>query len=264
MIRAFHTSATGMAAQQLVLDTTANNLANLNTNAFKRSQVDFQDLIYARLRQPGDLSVQSQIVPTGIQVGNGVQVAGATRIFTPGAIQSTGNSTDIAIQGDGFFQITNPNGNTIQYTRDGSFRLNATGQLVTADGYQLQPNITFPNDTLSISIATDGTVSATTAGNTTTPTQVGKITLVRFPNPAGLSGEGSNLYSQTPASGNPQTATPGQNGAGILRGGYIEGSNVEVVTELVNMIQAQRAYEFNTKAIKAADEMLSYTNDLIR
>ncbi len=263
MIRAFHTSATGMAAQQLVLDNTANNLANLNTNGFKRSQVDFQDLIYSRLRQPGELTVQGQQAPTGLQIGSGVRVAGTTRIFTPGAVVSTGNAYDVAIQGPGFFQVTNPNGG-IRYTRDGSFRNNGSGQLVTTDGYIVQPSITLPQDTVSISIAADGTVSATTSSSPQTPTSVGQLTLVRFPNPAGLSGEGGNFYSETTASGSPQPVTPGQNGGSTLQGGYIERSNVEVVTELVNMIQAQRAYEFNTKAIKAADEMLSYTNDLVR
>ncbi|MBI1832809.1 MAG: flagellar basal-body rod protein FlgG, partial [Planctomycetes bacterium] len=245
MIRAFHTSATGMAAQQLVLDNTANNLANLNTNGFKRSQVDFQDLIYTTLRRPGDQSVQNQPIPTGIQIGNGVRVAGTTRLFTVGAVESTGNNFDIAIQGDGFFQITNPGGG-VRYTRDGSFRPNASGQLVTTDGFFLEPRISLPTDTISISVAIDGTINATTSGNPTQPTTVERLTLVRFANPAGLSGEGSNLFTETPASGTPQTASPGQNGTGILRGGYLERSNVEVVTELVNMIQAQRAYEFNT------------------
>ena len=263
MIRAFHTSATGMAAQQLVLDNTANNLANLNTTGFKRAQVDFQDLIYARIRQPGEQQAQGIQVPTGIQIGNGVRVAGTTRIFNTGAVESTGATTDIAIEGDGFFQIANPNGG-FRYTRDGSFRQNSSGQLVTSDGYFVEPRITLPSDTLTVSIGADGTVSATTSNAPNTPTTVGRLTLARFANPAGLSGEGRNLFSETPASGTPQTATPGQNGTGILRGGYLERSNVEVVTELVNMIQAQRAYEFNTKAIKVADDMLSYTTNLVR
>jgi flagellar basal-body rod protein FlgG len=262
MIRAFHTSATGMAAQQVVLDNTANNLANLNTNGFKRSQVDFQDLIYTRLRQPGDPSVQNQPVPTGIQIGNGVRVAGTTRLFTNGSIESTGNNFDIAIEGDGFFQIAAPNGG-FRYTRDGAFRMNGQGQLVTSDGFFVEPRISIPQDALSISVATDGTISATTSSSPNTPTSVGQLSLVRFANAAGLSAEGRNLFSETIASGTPQTATPGQNGTGILRGGYLERSNVEVVQELVNLIQAQRAYEFNTKAVKAADEILSYTNDLV-
>lgn len=263
MLRAFHTSATGMAAQQLVLDNTANNLANMNTTGFKRSQIEFQDLIYAHLRQPGEITVQGQQVPTGVQIGNGVRVAGSTRLFANGALEMTGNAYDVAVEGDGFFQIANPSGG-VRYTRDGSFRLNAQGQLVTADGFFVEPRLTFPSDTLSVSVGTDGTVSATTSSSPNTATTIGQLTLVRFANPAGLSGEGRNLFSETAASGTPQSAIPGQNGTGILRGGFLERSNVEVVQELVNLIQAQRAYEFNTKAVKAADELLSYTNELVR
>ena len=263
MIRAFHTSATGMSAQQMVLDNTANNLANLNTTGFKRTQVDFQDLLYSTIRQPGSLSVQGQQLPTGVQIGNGVRVAGTTRLFTTGTLQNTGNQLDMAIEGDGFFQITNPAGG-FRYTRDGSFRVNSTNQLVTADGYLVQPAITFPSDWMTASIGSDGTISVTTAGAPTTSTQLGKLTVTRFPNPAGLSGEGRNLYAETPASGTPQPFTAGQNGTGNLRGGFLEQANVDVVQEMVNLIQAQRAYEFNTKAIKVADEMLSYSNDLVR
>jgi flagellar basal-body rod protein FlgG len=262
MIRAFHTSATGMNAQQVVIDNTANNLANVNTTGFKRSQVDFQDLIYTTLRQPGSENYQGQQLPTGLQLGCGVRVAGNTRLFAEGSLDPTGNSLDIGIEGPGFFQITNPSGG-FRYTRDGAFRLNANGELVTTDGLYVEPRMTFPQDTLTISIGTDGTVSATTASSTT-PTTVGRLTLVRFPNPAGLSAEGRNLFAETAASGTSIIATPGQNGAGNLRGGFLERSNVEVVQEMVNLIQAQRAYEFNTKAIKVADEMLSYTNDLVR
>jgi flagellar basal-body rod protein FlgG len=264
MIRAFHTSATGMNAQQLVLDNTANNLANVNTTAFKRANVDFQDMIYTTMRQPGSQSVQGQQVPTGLQVGNGVRVAGNTKLFTVGALQNTGNPLDLAIEGNGFFQITAPNGTGFRYTRDGSFRINANGQFVTTDGFFVAPQLTFPQDTLSISVGNDGTVSVTTAGSPTTSTQVGQLTIARFANPAGLSSEGSNLYTETPASGTPTLTTPGLNGTGLIRGGFLEGSNVDVVGELVNLIQAQRAYEFNTKAIHVADEMLSSSNDLVR
>lgn len=263
MIRAFHTSASGMNAQQLVLDNTANNLANVNTTGFKRSQVDFQDLIYATLRQPGSEAVQGVQVPTGFQIGNGVRVAGNTKIFTAGTSENTGNDLDIAIEGPGFFQITNPNGG-VRYTRDGSFRINANGALVTSDGYFVQPQITLPQDMLSLSVGIDGTISVVTASAPTTTTNVGQLTLARFPNPAGLSSEGRNLFAETPAAGAATVSTPGQNGTGVLRGGFLERSNVEVVQELVNLIQAQRAYEFNTKAIKVADEMLSFTNDLVR
>jgi flagellar basal-body rod protein FlgG len=263
MIRAFHTSATGMTAQQSVLDNTANNLANANTTGFKTSQMAFQDMLYATSRQPGSESLQGQQVPTGIQVGNGVRVAGNTRLFTPGSVNSTGNSLDIAIEGNGFFQITAPDG-TYRYTRDGSFRLNSNGELVTADGFYVEPRLTFPQDTLTVSIGTDGTVSITTASSPSTSTTLGKLTIARFTNPAGLSGDGRNLFAETPASGTALLTPPGQNGTGLLRGGFLEQSNVQVVQELVNLIQAQRAYEFNSKAIKVADEMLSSTNDLVR
>ncbi|MBI3408001.1 MAG: flagellar basal-body rod protein FlgG [Planctomycetes bacterium] len=263
MIRAFHTSATGMNAQQIVLDNTANNLANMNTAGFKTSQVDFQDLIYTTLRQPGADSVQGQQIPTGLQLGHGVRVAGNTRHFAVGNLQATGNDLDVAIEGIGFFKITNPAGG-FRYTRDGGFRLTSNKELVTSDGFFLEPRITLPQDTVSVSVGTDGTVTVITAGSPTTATQVGRLTLTRFPNPAGLSAEGRNLFAETPASGTATDVTPGQQGTGLVRSGFLEGSNVEVVTELVNMIQAQRAYEFNTKAIKVADEMLSFTNDLVR
>lgn len=263
MIRAFHTSATGMNAQQIVLDNTANNLANVNTTGFRRSQIDFQDLIYTTLRQPGADSVQGQQVPTGLQVGHGVRVAGNTRIFTEGTLENTGNELDLAIEGLGFFKIVAPNGG-FRYTRDGGFRLTSNKELVTADGFFLEPRVTLPQDTISVSVGTDGTISVITASSPSTSQQVGRLTLTRFPNPAGLSAEGRNLFAETPASGSPTEATPGQQGTGLVRPGFLERSNVEVVTELVNLIQAQRAYEFNTKAIKVADEMLSFTNDLVR
>jgi flagellar basal-body rod protein FlgG len=263
MIRAFHTSATGMAAQQMVIDNTANNLSNMNTTGFKRSQVDFQDMIYAQIRQPGSPTVQSQMLPTGIQIGNGVRVAGTTRLFSTGPLQNTTNQWDAAIEGDGFFQITDPNNSQILYTRDGSFRVNGIGQLVTSNGYLIQPAVTLPANITNFSIGEDGTINVVTA-NSPTPQRIGQLTIARFANPAGLSGEGQNLFSQTAASGTPLTGIPGQNGMGTIRGGFLEGSNVDTVTELVNLIQAQRAYEFNTKAIKAADEMLSATNDLVR
>lgn len=263
MLRAFHTSATGMAAQQLVLDNTANNLANVNTTGFKRSMIEFQDMLYANLRQPGSQSSQGLQVPTGVQIGSGVRVAGNTRLFTPGTLENTGNNLDVAIEGDGFFQITAPDG-TLRYTRDGSFRRNANGELVTADGLYVEPRLTFPQDVTSIAIGTDGTVSITTAGSPNTSTQLGKLNIARFANPAGLSSEGRNLFTETAASGTPIVTTPGETGAGQLRGGFLEHSNVQVVQELVSLIQAQRAYEFNTKAIRVADEMLSTTNELVR
>jgi flagellar basal-body rod protein FlgG len=263
MIRAFNTAATGMTAQQFLLDNTANNLANLNTTGYKRSEVAFQDLIYLNLLQPGTQLFQGTSVPTGLQIGNGVRVAGNSKIFVEGTLNNSGNPLDLAIEGDGFFQVTVTDG-TLRYTRDGTFRLNANGQLVTADGYLLTPNITIPNDTQSIAVASDGTVSVTTATNPTTPTTVGQINLARFPNPAGLSSEGRNLYNQTGASGTPITSQAGQNGTGVIQQGFLEGSNVNVVTELVNLILAQRGYEFNTRAVRVADEMLQATTDLVR
>lgn len=263
MIRAFHSSATGMIAQQLVVDNTANNLANVNTTGFKKSQVDFQDLIYLNLRQPGVEQLQGQQVPTGLQIGNGVRVAGNTKLFAPGTIAPTDDPLHVAIEGEGFFQITAPDG-TLRYTRDGSFHKNATGDLVNVDGFFLSPRITIPQDAISIAIGSDGTVSVLTAGAPTTASVVGTIQLARFPNPAGLSSEGRNLFRDSPASGTPTTGNPGQIGLGLLRQGFLEGSNVEVVKELVNLIQAQRAYEFNSKAIRVSDEMLSATNDLVR
>jgi flagellar basal-body rod protein FlgG len=263
MIRSFYTAATGMDAQQLQVDNTANNLANVNTTGYKRGEMAFQDLLYLNLLQPGTEILQGTPVPTGLQIGNGVRVAGNTKVFTEGTLTNTGNPLDMAIQGDGFFQVTLPDG-TLRYTRDGAFRLNANGQLVTSDGFPLTPNITIPNDAVSVAIATDGTVSVVTAGAPTTSTTVGQITLARFPNPAGLSAEGRNLFNQTGASGAPITATPGQTGAGTIQEGFLEQSNVDVVTELVNLILAQRAYEFNTRAVRVSDEMLQATNDLVR
>src|SRR5947209_7783982 len=227
MLRAFHSSASGMAAQQLVLDNTANNLANLNTTGFKRSSVEFQDLIYSTLRAPGAVSTQGQQVPTGIQIGNGVKVAGTTRLFATGTLTLTGNQFDMAVQGDGFFQVINPSGGNL-YTRDGTFRLNSNNQLVTADGYFVSPQMTFPADAISVSVGADGTVSATTSSSPTTATQVGKLTLTRFANAAGLSAQGRNLFAETPASGAAQTVTPGQSGTGQIQGGFLEQSNVDV------------------------------------
>jgi flagellar basal-body rod protein FlgG len=263
MIRAFHTSATGMNAQQVVLDNTANNLANINTTGFKRSQIDFQDLIYTTLRQPGADSVQGQQIPTGLQLGHGVRVAGNTRLFSVGTLETTGNTLDVAIEGNGFFKIAAPSGG-FRYTRDGAFRVNSNGELVTSDGFFVEPRISIPQDAVSVSVGVDGTVSVVTAGSPNTSQTVGQLTLTRFVNPAGLSAEGRNLFMETPASGTATDETPGQNGAGLLRNGFLERSNVDVVRELVNLIQAQRAYEFNTKAIKVADEMLSFTKDLVR
>lgn len=262
MIKALYTSATGMNAQALMVDNTANNLANVNTNGFKKSQTDFQDLIYVTERPPGSEAAQGLQVPVGLQIGSGVRVAGTTKVYTPGTLANTGNPLDVAIEGDGFFQINLPNGD-LRYTRDGAFRLNANNNIVNLDGFPLQPQLSIPADAQSISIGSDGTVSVTTSGSTAS-TVLGQLTLVRFPNPAGLSNVGSNLMAATPSSGAPVVATPGLSGTGLIRQGFQERSNVDVVTELVNLITAQRAYEMNTRAIRTADDMLSNTTNITR
>jgi flagellar basal-body rod protein FlgG len=262
MIKALFTSATGMNAQQTMVDTTSNNLANVNTTGFKRMQPQFQDLIYVTQRTPGSTASQGLPLPTGLQIGSGVAISGNQKVFTPGTLNNTTNPYDVAVDGDGFFQVTLPSGE-IRYTRAGNFSLNSNGNLVTSDGFLLTPQLSIPQNSLSVSVGTDGTVSVTTPGSSA-PTQVGQLTLVRFQNPAGLSNEGRNMYSQTQSSGQPITTTPGQQGAGLIRQGFLEGSNVDVVAEMVNLILAQRAYEFNTKAITTADQMLSSTTNLIR
>ena len=259
MLRALYTSATGMKAQELLIDNTANNLANVNTNGFKRSLVDFADLLYDTQRQPGADAASGQILPTGIQIGSGVRTVGTSKIFSPGVFEPTGNELDVAIEGDGFFKINLPDGQ-IRYTRDGAFHSDPTGQLVTGDGFVVDGGVTIPQDIVrsSISIAPDGTVSGLTNGSTTS-SQLGQLVLVRFPNPAGLSSEGGNLYSETPASGTEDTQ-----GVGSLRQGHLELSNVEVVSELISLITAQRAYEVNSRAVRAGDEMLSTATDIVR
>lgn len=263
MIKALFTSATGLNAQQALVDNTANNLANVNTNGFKKSQMDFQDLIYVTEQAPGGESAQGLQLPTGLQIGSGTRVAGTTKLFFEGTLENTGNQLDVAISGAGFFQIALPDG-SVRYTRDGALRLNQNGQLVNTDGYLVQPQITIPQDAIQVSIGTDGTVSVVTSGAPTTSTQIGQLQVTRFINPAGLSSEGSNLFLESASSGAPLPTTPGQNGSGILRQGFLERSNVDVVQELINLILAQRAYEFNTRAIRTADEMLSDTTNLTR
>jgi flagellar basal-body rod protein FlgG len=263
MIRALYTSSTGLSAQQLVIDNTANNLANVNTNGFKKSLINFQDLIYINDRPPGTEAAQGLVLPQGEQIGTGVRVAGTTKSFTQGSIVNTGNQYDLSIQGDGFFQITLPNGETA-YSRDGAFNINANGNLVNSSGYLVTPQISIPTNATNVAIGPDGTVSAITASSPNTSTNLGQITLVTFPNETGLNSMGSNLFTQTPASGAPVTATPGVNGLGTIQQGFKESSNVDVVSEMVNLILAQRAYEFNLRTIKTSDEMLSSTTNLTR
>ena len=258
MIRALYSSATGMKAQEMLIDVTANNLANVNTNGFKRSQLDFADLLYTRPKQAG-APVDGLTSPIGIEIGSGVRPVGTTKSFTPGTFEQTGIATDVAIEGDGFLQVT-VNGET-RYTRDGALRQGPDGALMTGDGYLLADGITIPASGRSVTISPAGEVSYMENGTVTT---AGQITLANFPNPAGLNSEGSNLFSATDAAGPPQPGIPGQDGLGTIRGQFLERSNVEVVTELISLITAQRAYEINSRAIRAGDEMLSTTTDIVR
>lgn len=259
-MRALFTAATGMEAQQAQIDTIANNIANVGTTGFKKSRTEFQDLFYETLRAPGAASDDGTILPTGVQVGHGVQLSAVNQIFSAGDRLNTGNPLDMAIDGLGFFQVQRPTGETV-YTRDGSFKLDGDGNVVTTLGYQLIPAITVPPDTLSITVLPDGTVNATQAGNTV-PVNLGQIQLTRFANPAGLRTLGGNLFEATFASGDPEVGLPDQNGFGGIAAGFLEGSNVEVAEELVQMILAQRAFEVSSRVIQAGDEMLRVASQL--
>lgn len=261
MIKALGIAATGMEAQQLNMDVIANNLANINTPGFKKSRADFQDLLYQTIKSAGTSTANGNQTPTGIQIGLGSRTAAVQRIYTAGDVSQTGNDFDFAIEGPGFFQVEMPNGDTA-YTRSGALKLDGTGRLVTSDGYPVLPQITIPANATKVSIQEDGTVEVFQDG-AATGSQVGNIELANFSNPAGLSSIGSNLLLETPSSGTPTTGTPGQLGLGSLSQGYLEGSNVSVMEEMVNMIAGQRAYEINSKAIKTADEMLQMTNNLV-
>lgn len=260
MIKSLWTAKTGLEAQQTKMDVIANNLANVSTNGFKKSRAVFQDLLYQNMRQAGGRNDMQNILPAGLQIGSGVRPVATERIHTQGSLEQTGNSKDIAIDGQGFFQVLMPDGNNA-YTRDGSFQVNDSGQLVTADGYPIQPAILIPQDALSITIGKDGVVTVTQPGNNQS-TQVGQLSLSTFVNPAGLQSIGDNLYVETSASGMRNESTPGLNGAGRLDQGYVETSNVNVVEEMVNMIQTQRAYEINSKAVQTSDEMLAKLSQL--
>ena len=259
MMRSLWISKTGMEAQQTQLDTIAHNLANVGTNGFKRGHAVFEDLIYQNLRQAGANSSEQTQLPTGLQLGLGVRPVSLSRNFSQGNLQQTSNPLDLAIKGNGFFQIQMPDG-TNAYTRDGSFQLSAQGQLVTSSGYTVQPGITIPDGAQSVTIGRDGVVTVQVAGQAA-PVQVGQLQLTDFVNPAGLQPLGENLLQETTASGPAQTGTPGQNGLGVTTQGNVEASNVNVVEELVNMIETQRAYEMNSKAISTADQMLQYVNN---
>jgi flagellar basal-body rod protein FlgG len=262
MIRSLWTAASGMQAQSKQIDVVANNLANVNTTGFKRSRADFQDLIYQNLKTTGSPATNTTQVPTGIQIGLGTRLAAVTKIFTAGDFTQTGNELDMAIEGDGFFPITLPDGTT-GYSRSGAFKRDSTGQVVTPDGNPLSPSITIPSTATKINIGSDGTVSIQQAGQSASTT-VGSIQLATFSNPSGLSSQGKNIYIPTDASGTATTSTPGQNGSGTIAQGLLEMSNVNVAEEMVNMIVGQRAYEINSKAITASDEMLQTANNLKR
>lgn len=255
MMRSLWVAKTGLDAQQNHLDVISNNLANTSTNGFKRQRAVFEDLLYQNIRQPGAQSTQQTQIPSGLSLGTGVRTSATQRIFAQGNIQQTENPLDIAIQGEGFLPIQMPDGTTA-YTRDGSLTKNAQGQIVTQSGNVLQPPITIPAAATSVTIGQDGTVSVVLNGNTAAPQQLGNIQLVTFINSGGLQALGDNLFMETAASGNPNTNTPGTNGAGTLRQGFVEVSNVNVAEELVSMIQTQRAYEMNSKAITTSDQML--------
>jgi flagellar basal-body rod protein FlgG len=262
MIRSLWNAATGMKAQALNLDVISNNLANVNTSGFKKSRAEFQDLLYETFRPAGTDSSQDTQVPVGIQLGHGTRPSAVLKLFNQGDMQNTKNELDFAIEGDGFFQIMQPDGE-IAYTRDGAFKLDSDGRVVNADGFALEPELTIPSDAVSIAVGMDGTVSVLQAGESS-PTEIGNIELARFVNPAGLVSMGRNLYTTSDASGDALTGIPGEDGLGNISQGFLEMSNVNVVEEMVNMIKAQRAYEINSKAIQAADEMLQVANNVKR
>jgi flagellar basal-body rod protein FlgG len=261
MNQALWVAKTGLDAQQTRMSVVSNNLANVNTTGFKRGRAAFEDLLYQTVRQPGAQTSQQTQAPTGLMVGTGVRVVATEKLFTQGNILQTNNPLDLAINGRGFFEVQMPDG-SVAYTRDGSFKIDGQGQMVTNSGYLLQPGINIPEGAQSITIGTDGVVSVKLQGQAT-PQQIGSLTVADFVNVGGLQPLGDNLYAETAASGAPTSGTPGQSGLGLLEQGSLESSNVNVVEELVNMIETQRAYEMNSKAISTTDQMLAYvTNNL--
>lgn len=263
MMRGLFTAATGMIAQQLNVDTIANNLANVNTTGFKKSRVNFQDLLYETLKPAGTETAAGETIPEGIQIGHGVRPASIAKLFTQGDFIQTGNALDLVIEGNGFFEVELPDG-TSAYTRDGSFRIDQNGQVVTVDGYPLQPGINIPEDFTQLNIGSDGVVSALVQGEAQ-PQNVGNIELTRFVNPAGLDASlGRNLLKETEASGAPVIGQPGLDGLGTLEQGFLENSNVQVVDEIIRLITAQRAYEANSTVIQSSDDMLQVANNIKR
>ncbi len=262
MIRSMYTAATGMEAQQLYMDTIAHNLSNVNTNGFKRQKLEFQDLMYQTLREPGIRNVEGGMAPAGIEVGLGVRPAATQRIFQQGSLNQTGNELDWAIQGEGFFQITLPDGGTA-YARDGQFKLSSDGTVVTSNGFIVFPEVVIPEGAQDLTVTGDGLVHARLEGDQTT-TEIGQLELARFINPGGLKGLGNNLFVVTEASGEPVIYGPGEEGTGVIMQGYTEASNVQIVDEMVSMITAQRAYEIVSKAIQVSEEMMQVANNLKR
>ncbi len=254
MIRSLMIAAAGMDVQQTNMDIIANNLANVNTSGFKRSRGDFQDMLYQTLIAQGAPSSSTTEAPTGLQYGLGAKVASVSKLFTQGEFRQTGNELDVALEGEGFLQVTLPGGDRA-YTRDGALKRDSTGRLVTPIGYALEPSVTIPDNATNVTIAADGTVSALLSGSVT-PSVIGTIQLARFSNPSGLRALGKNLFAETPSSGAPATGTPGLNGLGTLAQGFLESSNVNIVEEMVGMIVGQRAYEVNSKVIQTVDQML--------
>jgi flagellar basal-body rod protein FlgG len=260
MINSLWIAKTGMEAQQMQLDVISNNLANVSTNGFKQGHVVFEDLMYQNLRQVGSNTSDQSTLPTGLQIGLGVRPVATSRTFSQGSLQQSNNNLDVAIQGNGFFEVTMPDGTT-GYTRDGAFQLDSQGRLVNSTGLLVQGGITVPANATNMSIAANGTVTASIPG-TTTPQTIGTISMASFINPAGLEPKGQNIYQETSASGQPNAGTAGTNGLGTILQGYVETSNVNVVQELVSMIQTQRAYEMNSKAIQTSDQMLQKLGQL--
>ena len=257
-----YTAATGMEAQQLYMDTISHNLSNVNTNGFKRQKVEFQDLMYQRLREPGVRNVEGSMPPSGIEVGLGVRTAAIQRIFQQGSLNQTGNNLDLAIQGEGFYQIALPDGSTA-YTRDGQFKLSRDGVLITSNGFQVYPQIVVPEGAEDITVSADGLVSARIAGEDNS-IEIGQFELARFVNPSGLKALGHNLFVVSNASGEGIVSLPAEEGTGTIAQGYVEASNVQIVDEMVNMISAQRAYEIVSKSITVSDEMMQTASNLRR
>jgi flagellar basal-body rod protein FlgG len=259
MMRALNTAASGMAAQQTNVDVIAHNLANVNTTGFRKQRAEFEDLIYQTIRTPGGTTGEGQKLPTGIQIGEGVRVVSTTEMHHQGSLIQTESTLDLAVEGDGFFQITRPGGQ-LAYTRSGNFRVDAEGRLVTVDGYQVDPAISIPTNATAVTISPNGMVSVTTSGQNATQ-DVGQLTLANFVNPSGLLAIGRTMFTPTDASGEPLIGQPGTEGLGTLASGFLEASNVEVVQEMVDLIASQRAYDVNQKVITTADEMLQRVTD---